>query len=103
MERDQPNPRETKEGEGFIFAAASAPGRICLAGESLDWMTGGPSIVAAVDLRTSVSIKPFSQESPFISIYSGNPFNAEKLLPLGEFEQYDYEDLNYIQAALRVF
>ena len=34
------------------ISTASVPGSLCLAGESLDWMTGGSSIVAAVPLYT---------------------------------------------------
>ena len=37
-------------------ATASVPGRICLAGESLDWMTGGNSVTAAVPLRTRARV-----------------------------------------------
>ncbi|HUZ27475.1 MAG TPA: hypothetical protein VMV07_27305 [Streptosporangiaceae bacterium] len=38
-----------------IAVTASVPGRICLAGESLDWMTGGSSVTAAIPLRTQVT------------------------------------------------
>jgi hypothetical protein len=34
---------------------ASVPGRICLAGEAVDWMTGGASVTAAIPLYTRVS------------------------------------------------
>lgn len=38
---------------------ASSPGRVCLAGEDLDWMVG-PSILAAVNLRLDITVRPHS-------------------------------------------
>jgi galactokinase len=34
---------------------ATAPGRICLAGEDIDWTTG-PSVLCAVDLKTTTFV-----------------------------------------------
>src|SRR6266550_3219224 len=60
--------------------AGKVPGRrprICLAGESLDWMIGGLSVVAAISLRTSVSayLADTSQE---LTIRSGPPVSASR-------------------------
>lgn len=101
MERSALNSQEGKERVEFKSVLASAPGRICFAGESLDWMTGGPSIVAAIDLRTMVSVRALPQDNQLLSIYSGYPFNSEKILSIGEIDKYDQGDLKYVLAALK--
>lgn len=103
MERRDPSSQEGKERIEFKSVLASAPGRICLAGESLDWMTGGPSIVAAIDLRTTVSIRELPQNTQYLSIQSREPFNLGKVLSIGEIGKYDQGDLNYVLAALKAF
>src|SRR5215472_10092623 len=67
------------DGNGAKFVlepvCVSAPGRICLAGEKLDW-TGGASIACAVDeLRVYVSVSDRCREST-TSVRSYSPFHV---------------------------
>lgn len=79
---------------------ASVPGRLCLAGESLDWMIGGPSVVAAVPLRTRVTTW-HAGGSPALALSSGSPLYRARLVPAGQAAQrrYDGDVLDYMQAA----
>jgi mevalonate kinase len=62
----------------------SAPGRVCFAGEKLDW-TGGSAIVCAVeDLRVYVSVRE-SADSGVTSVTSSAPFDAS--------DRFDAHDL----------
>jgi galactokinase len=49
---------------------ASAPGRVCLLGEDLDWM-GGPSIQAAIDIRVVYAASWGPRGTPFSVTTSG--------------------------------
>jgi galactokinase len=63
----------------------SAPGRVCFAGEKLDWM-GGSAIVCAVDaLRVYVRVRE-SAEHGMSTITSSAPFDAA--------DRFDAHDLN---------
>lgn len=64
----------------FRAVTASAPGRLCLAGESLDWMTGGSSVVAAVPLRTRVSAW-WAPGGDALALSSGAPVHRTRVLP----------------------
>jgi galactokinase len=44
---------------------ASAPGRVCFAGEDIDWISG-PSILCAIDLKTNVLVKENGGGSCFL-------------------------------------
>jgi galactokinase len=81
---------------------ASAPGRLCLAGESLDWMTGGSSVVAAVPLRTRVTAWRTAGDS--LALASGSPLDRSRLLPAQQAAErhYDGNVLDHLQAAARV-
>lgn len=79
---------------------ASSPGRVCFAGESLDWMIAGPSIVGAIDLRTTAKV--ITRDVPDILIRSTEPFYIEKRIPLDQIGKYDDHPLDYIQAAIKV-
>ncbi|WP_327066499.1 mevalonate kinase family protein [Kitasatospora sp. NBC_01302] len=82
---------------------ASAPGRLCLAGESLDWMTGGSSVVAAVPLRTRVSAWR-APGGDALALSSGAPLHRTRLLPAQRAAErrYDGDELDHLQAAARV-
>jgi galactokinase len=82
---------------------ASAPGRICLAGESLDWMTGGCSVTAAVPLRTRVTAWQ-AEGSDALALISGPPLYRTRLVPAARAAAsvYDGDVLDHMQAAARV-
>jgi mevalonate kinase len=79
---------------------ASVPGRICLAGESVDWMTGGASVTASVPLYTRVSAWR-AAGSDALALTSGAPIYRTRLVPAGRAAagQYAYDDLDHMQAA----
>ena len=80
---------------------ASAPGRICLAGESLDWMIGGPSIVAAVALRTQVTYTP-GRYGHRLVLRSGAPLFRRRSVRTTRLDTYPGDTLDYLQAAGKV-
>lgn len=84
-------------------AAASVPGRICLAGESLDWMTGGCSVTAAVPLRTRVTAWR-ADGSDALALISGPPLYRTRLVPAARAAAsvYDADVLDHMQAAAKV-
>jgi len=85
------------------ITTASSPGRVCLAGESLDWMMGGPSIVGAIDLRVRASVQDYQNEGEDeILLRSLNPFNTEKLVQLSQIGVYDKHTLDFMQAAVKI-
>jgi len=52
----------------------SVPGRVCLAGENIDWISG-PVLTAALDsLRTSVEVGSILGKQ--VLIHYGHPFNG---------------------------
>jgi len=81
----------------------SVPGRLCLAGESLDWMTGGSSVVTAVPLRTRVTAWR-AAGSTALALTSGPPLFSTRLVPAAQAarRQYDGHVLDHMQAAARV-
>ncbi|WP_067839754.1 mevalonate kinase family protein [Nocardia lijiangensis] len=80
---------------------ASAPGRVCLAGESLDWMTGDPSIVSAIPLRTNVTAYSSHRPGP-IELRAGAPLWRSRSITLPELGSYVGDDLDHLQATARV-
>lgn len=84
-------------------ATASVPGRICLAGESLDWMTGGNSVTAAVPLRTRVTAWR-ADGSDALALISGPPLYQTRLVPAARAAAsvYDGDVLDHMQAAARI-
>jgi len=93
-------PRASRARE---VATASVPGRICLAGESLDWMTGGNSVTAAVPLRTRVTAWRASG-SDALALISGPPLYRTRLVPAARAAAsvYDGDVLDHMQAAAKV-
>ncbi|MEU1629348.1 hypothetical protein ABZ746_29340 [Streptomyces sp. NPDC020096] len=81
----------------------SVPGRLCLAGESLDWMTGGSSVVTAVPLRTRVTAWR-AIGSTALALTSGPPLFNTRLIPAAHAagRHYDGHVLDHMQAAVRV-
>jgi galactokinase len=82
---------------------ASVPGRICLAGESVDWMTGGASVTAAIPLYTRASAW-HAAGSDALALTSGAPLYRTRLVPAcrAAAGQYAYDDLDHMQAAARI-
>lgn len=100
MERQQ----EYKEAEQFPKESrSSVPGRICLAGESLDWMLNGSSIVGAIDLRTHVVIRELPVNTNSVAIRSEELEKRGKVVSNSELSSYGDENINHFQAALKVF
>lgn len=81
----------------------TVPGRLCLAGESLDWMVGGSSIVAAVPLRIRVTAW-WAEGSGALALSSGPPLSRTRLVPATRAAagRYDGDALDLMQAAARV-
>lgn len=80
---------------------ASSPGRVCFAGEDIDWISG-PYILCAVDLRVNVKITPLPHNCDFILIESSDPFNVKYRIPIIEIGNYQEHILDYIRAALKI-
>jgi mevalonate kinase len=76
---------------------ATAPGRVCLAGESLDWLIGGPSVTLAIPLYTTVTVHRGFEST--VSV--GPPFPPRTSTVLsGPLRVRD--PLSYLRAAVRV-
>jgi mevalonate kinase len=79
-------------------ARSAAPGRICLAGESLDWMVGGPSVVAAIDRRTRVSAH-LVDTCAGLTIRSGPPVNVTRHITASALGRLAGDALDHVQAV----
>jgi len=77
---------------------ASAPRRVCLAGETLDWMIGGPSVVAAIPLRTRATAH-LVDTCPELTIRSGRPIDAGRTVPTAALSDLAGDQLDYVQAV----
>ncbi|WP_432839045.1 mevalonate kinase family protein [Dactylosporangium sp. CA-092794] len=91
---------EMRERLRSAAVSACAPGRLCLAGESLDWMTGGPSVVAAVPLHTEVSVTR-GDGGPVV-LHSPDTEPATRVVHLPELGAYAGDGLDYMQATAKV-
>lgn len=80
--------------------AASAPARICLAGESLDWMINGPSVVAAIPLRTTVRITRGTGDA--VLLRAAEPINATRRATVDGLGRYRGGPMDLLQAAAHV-
>lgn len=78
---------------------ASAPGRICLAGEDLDWIVG-PSVLAAIDLRVNVTVRAAADGAGELVLESGSPFGVRQVVPLKDTARYDGHVLDHTRAAV---
>ena len=83
------------------MVAASAPGRICLVGESLDWMIRGESVVATVPLRTTVTVGTSRHGGP-VTLRSGHPLRLTRPLPTSALGTYAGDPLDLLQATVKV-
>lgn len=76
----------------------SVPGRVCLAGENIDWISG-PVLTAALDsLRTSVEISSIPGKQ--VLIHYGNPFNETDQFNLDQKYNYGRASTDYVKAVL---
>jgi galactokinase len=76
----------------------SAPGRVCLAGEKLDW-TGGSAIVCAVeDLRVYVHVRE-SAEHDMTTVVSTRLFNAADSFDAHDLNSPGDAPLRYVRAV----
>jgi len=81
--------------------AFSAPGRVCLAGEDIDWISG-PSFLSAVELRTFVQIERLSLDIQKVIFSSGDPLHFVHEIALEKIGSYTGHKSDYLNAALNV-
>lgn len=76
----------------------SVPGRVCLAGENIDWISG-PVLTAALEtLRTSVKVSSIPGKQ--VLIHYNHPSNRSDQFSLDEKHNYGRESADYIKAVL---
>ena len=76
----------------------SVPGRVCLAGENIDWISG-PVLTAALEtLRTSIEVSSISGKQ--VLIHYGDPSNRSDQFKLDQKHNYGRESTDYIRAVL---
>jgi galactokinase len=76
----------------------SVPGRVCLAGENIDWISG-PVLTAALDsLRTSVEVGSILGKQ--VLIHYGHPFNGSDQFDLDQKYNYGRASTDYVKAVL---
>ena len=78
---------------------ASAPGRICLFGEHMDWVRHAV-IPAAIELRIFLMIEPIDGT---IIAESYPPFTARDIFKIDDFDPLKGGDLKYIRATVKAF
>ena len=81
-----------------VTARATVPTRICLAGESLDWMIGGPSVVAAIGLRTEVSVT-VDRHRRQVDLVADVPLHARRTVAVCDLDRLAGDSLDYLQAC----
>lgn len=80
----------------------SAPGRVCLAGEDIDWISG-PSLLSAIELRTRVNIELLPVNTQKVIFTSGDPLNFFHEIAIEKVGEYIGHKSDYLNAALNVF
>ena len=80
---------------------ASAPGRVCFAGEDIDWISG-PSILCAINLRIQTTISMLPKNIGEIVLKSGAPLNIEYRVPLVKLGRYQNHIMDYAHAAVKL-
>lgn len=85
----------------YKLVTASAPGRVCFAGEDIDWISG-PAILGAVNLRLTVTVTHLPKDCDFILLTSGNPFYVQRRVSLSNIGQYKRHVMDYVEAAVKV-
>lgn len=84
-----------------LSVSACAPGRVCLAGESLDWMTGGPSVVTAIPLHTTVTVTAGEPTGPMLLASSATQ-PTTRTVDTADLTTFAGDGLDYLQAAVAV-
>jgi mevalonate kinase len=80
--------------------AASCPGRVCFAGEDIDW-TIGPAVLAAVELRLTATLGPPRRgQGDLVVMESSHPFTQRIAIPTGALGVYDGGTFDYARAAI---
>lgn len=80
---------------------ASCPGRVCLAGEDLDW-TVGPSLLAAVGLRLTVNAAIADPvQGDYLVFETDRPFTQQAFIPFRDVGSYDGGVFDYARAAVK--
>lgn len=77
---------------------ASAPGRVCFAGEDIDWISG-PSVLCAIDLRTNVVVR---KNTDLYTLKTEGSQNSELNLTKEKIGIYSHKILDYTNAAIKV-
>ncbi|MFG1646695.1 mevalonate kinase [Amycolatopsis sp. NPDC049252] len=85
-------PHQTRSGQ------ASAPARVCLAGEDLDWL-GGASIQAAINLRVDYRCDWASRPAPFEISASGAFIGATRAIDAWSLPTFSWAKLPAICAT----
>lgn len=85
----------------YHSVTASAPGRVCFAGEDIDWISG-PAILGAINLRLKVTVTSLPKDCDYILLKSDNPFNVQRRVPLLSVGQYKRHVMDYVEAAVKV-
>lgn len=76
------------------FKSSSSPGRVCFAGEDIDWIYG-PSILCAINLRINVSITALPVSYSRIEIKTSGSLNDKLSIPINGIGQYSNHVLDY--------
>ena len=79
----------------------SAPGRVCFGGEKLDWLAG-PSVVAAIGLRTHVAVSDLPTSDDIVMLRCHHPLNVERRLHFQDIGDYKGHVTDHLEAALKV-
>lgn len=79
----------------------SAPGRVCFAGEDIDWISG-PSILCAIGLRICSTVSLLPKNCQELLLKSEGPFNIEHHVPLTHLGQYKNNVMDYTHAAVKL-
>lgn len=85
----RPKPETTSTG--------TAPTRVCLGGEDLDWI-GGPALLTAVELRVEVTYEP-QPRSGTLAISSEGALRAQLTLPRADWLNPTDSDLELIRVC----
>ncbi len=77
---------------------ATAPGRICLVGEDIDWTTG-PSILCTIGLKTKALV---SESKDIFRLKTKGSLDSEIDLLKEQIGTYSHHVLDYTNAAIKV-
>jgi len=80
---------------------ASSPGRICFAGEDIDWIFG-PSILCAINLCTDVVVTSLPVSHRQIEIKTVGSMNGRLSISVDNIGKYSGSILDYVNASMKV-